>query len=107
MYKVILNLQACLTARFFTISGILRSSDLFVVEVIHDHRMTRLCPAVWQFVIHKGTAVFLGQLLCTIFQGVKIASISLMVNGIVERNQVGIFLVDVVQNLLLEAAPKI
>lgn len=41
--------------------------------------------------VHKRTAVFLGELLCTLFQRVKIASVSLMVIGIVNRNGVGIF----------------
>lgn len=90
-----------------TLPGILRPSNLFVVEIVHDHRVARFCATVWQLIVYKGTAIFLGQSCCLIFQRVKIASVSPVVDGIIEGNQVGIFLGDVLQNLLLEAAPQI
>lgn len=40
-----------------------------MVEVVHGCRVARLGLSVGQIIVHKGTAVYFGQLLCLLFQG--------------------------------------
>lgn len=39
-----------------------------MVEVVHNHQVPRLRPAIGQFVVHEGTAVFDSQLLCLLLK---------------------------------------
>ena len=58
--------------------------------------MSRLCPAVGEFVVHKGTTAFSCKVLRLFFQTTEVASVSLVVDGVVQGEQVGIFLLDIV-----------
>ena len=78
-----------------------------MVEIIHKNGVARLRPSIGQFVIHKGTVVFPGQPFCLSFQTAEIAPVPSVVNGMIQRKQMGIFFCDIVQNVLLETAPQV
>ena len=54
-----------------------------MVEIIHNHRVTGLRPAIGQFVIHKGAAVFHRQLFCLLLQAPEVASVTLLVDFLI------------------------
>lgn len=96
-------------ALWFLGSGacIFRTPDLFMVEVIYDYWMPRLCPAIGQLVIRIGAAVPKGQIHGLPFQRLEVTSVLPVINGMVERQQMGILFSNVVQNDLLKPAPQV
>ena len=79
-----------------SLPGVLRAAYFLVVKIIHNDRMSRLCPAVGEFVVHKGTTALSCKVLRLFFQTTEVASVSLVVDGVVQGEQVGIFLLDIV-----------
>ena len=79
-----------------SLPAVFRATHFLVVKIIHNDRVPRLCPAVGQLVVHEGTAVFFRQPFRLILQTTEVASVSLVVDGVVQGEQVGIFLLDIV-----------
>ena len=89
--------QSTLRSYFLSsLPGVLRAAYFLVVKIIHNDRMSRLCPAIGEFVVHKGTTTFSCKVLRLFFQTTEVASVSLVVDGVVQGEQVGIFLLDIV-----------
>ena len=79
-----------------SLPGVLRAAYFLVVKIIHNNRMPRLCPAVGEFIVHKWTAAFSRKMLRLLLQATEVASVSLVVDGVVQGEHVGVFLPDVV-----------
>ena len=89
--------QSTLRSYFLSsLSGVLRAAYFLVVKIIHNDRVPRLCPAVGEFVVHKGTTAFSCKVLRLLFQTTEVASVSLVIDGVVQGEQVGKFLLDIV-----------
>lgn len=88
-------------------AGVLRAAHFLVIKVIHDDRMPRLCPAVGEFVVHKGTIIFSRKALCPLLQLPEIAPVSSGIDGVVQRLEVRVFLLNIGQDVFFEAAPQI
>ena len=69
--------------------------------------MPRLCSSVGQLVVHKGTVVLFRQPFRLILQTTEVASISLVVDSVVQRNQVRIFFTYIVKDVFFEAASQV
>ena len=88
-------------------AGVFRAAHFLVIKVIHDDRMPRLCPAVGEFVVHKGTIIFSRKALCPLLQLPEIAPVSSGIDGVVQRHEVRVFLLNIGQDVFFEAAPQI
>ena len=89
--------QSTLRSYFLSsLPGVLRAAYFLVVKIIHNDRVPRLCSSVGQLVVHEGTAVFFRQPFRLILQTTEVASVSLVVDSVVQGEQVGIFLLDIV-----------
>ena len=72
-----------------------------------NDRVPRLCPAVGQLVVHEGTVVFFRQPFRLILQTTEVASVSLVVDSVVQRNQVRIFFTNIVHDVFFESASQV
>ena len=89
--------QSTLRSYFLSsLSGVLRAAYFLVVKIIHNDRMSRLCPAVGEFVVHKGTTAFSCKVLRLFFQTTEVASVSLVVDGVIQGEPVGLFLLYII-----------
>ena len=61
-----------------------RATHFLMVKVIYNDRVPRLCPAVGEFVVHKGTTAFSCKVLRLFFQTTEVASVATMAlqNGV-------------------------
>lgn len=82
-----------------SLPGVLRAAYFLVVKIIHNDRMSRLCPAVGEFVVHKGTTAFSCKVLRLFFQTTEVASVSLVVDSVVQRNQVRMLFTYIVKDV--------
>ena len=87
--------------------GVFRATHFLMVKVIHNDRVPRLCPAVGQLVVHEGTVVFFRQPFRLILQTTEVASVSLVVDSVVQRNQVRIFFTYIVKDVFFESASQV
>ena len=55
-----------------------------MVEIVHNHRVARLSPAIGQLIVHEGTAVFDSQLFCLLLKAPEIASVTLLVDCLIQ-----------------------
>ena len=78
-----------------------------MVKVIHNDRVPRLCPTVGQLVVHEGTVVFFRQPFRLILQTTEVASVSLVVDSVVQRNQVRMFFTYIVKDVFFESASQV
>ena len=78
-----------------------------MIEVVHDHRMPLGDSAIRHFVVHKGAIVLLGHFLGFYFKRFKIATVALVIDLIVKRYEIGMFLGDIIQDRFFETTPKI
>lgn len=87
-----------LSELFFSVapSGVLRAAHFLMVKVIHDDRMPRLCPSVWQFVVYKEAVVFFCQLFCLFLQCMKIATVALVIDCVIQRIKISVFLLNII-----------
>ena len=94
---------------FFWIASpaVFRATHFLMVKVIHNDRVSRLCPAVGQLVVHEGTAVFFRQPFRLILQTTEVASVSLVVDSVVQRNQVRKFFTYIVKDVFFESASQV
>ena len=86
---------------------VFRATHFLMVKVIHNDRVPRLCSSVGQLVIHKGTAVFFRQPFRLILQTTEVASVSLVVDSVVQRNQVRMFFTYIVKDVFFESASQV
>ena len=63
--------------------------------------------AIRHFVVHKGAIVLLGHFLGFYFKRFKIATVALVIDLIVKRYEIGMFLGDIIQDRFFETTPKI
>ena len=87
--------------------GVFRATHFLMVKVIHNYGVPRLCSSVGQLVVHEGTAVFFRQPFRLILQTTEVASVSLVVDSVVQRNQVRIFFTNIVQDIFFESASQV
>ena len=87
--------------------GVFRATHFLMVKVIHNYGVPRLCSSVGQLVVHEGTAVFFRQPFRLILQTTEVASVSLVVDNVVQRNQVRIFFTYIVKYVFCEAASQL
>ena len=87
--------------------GVFRATHFLMVKVIHNDRVPRLCSSVGQLVVHEGTAVFFRQPFRLILQTTEVASVSLVVDSVVQRNQVRIFFTYIVKDVFFEDASQV
>ena len=100
--------QSTLRSYFLSsLPGVLRAAYFLVVKIIHNDRMSRLCPAVGEFVVHKGTTAFSCKMLRLFFQTTEVASVSLVVDSVVQRNQVRMFFTYIVKDVFFESASQV
>ena len=94
---------------FFGVASpaVFRATHFLMVKVIHNDRVPRLCSSVGQLVVHEGTAVFFRQPFRLILQTTEVASVSLVVDSVVQRNQVRIFFTNIVHDVFFESASQI
>ena len=78
-----------------------------MVKVIYNDRVPRLCPAVGQLVVHEGTVVFFRQPFRLILQTTEVASVPLVVDSVVQRNQVRMFFTYIVKDVFFESAAQV
>ena len=78
-----------------------------MVKVIHNYGLPRLCSSVGQLVVHEGTAVFFRQPFRLILQTTEVASVSLVVDSVVQRNQVRMFFTYIVKDVFFESASQV
>ena len=69
--------------------------------------MPRLCSSVGEFVVHKGTTAFSCKVLRLFFQTTEVASVSLVVDSVVQRNQVRLFFTNIVHDVFFESASQV
>ena len=100
--------QSTLRSYFLSsLPGVLRATHFLMVKVIYNDRVPRLCPAVGQLVVHEGTAVFFRQPFRLILQTTEVASVSLVVDSVVQRNQVRMFFTYIVKDVFFESASQV
>ena len=87
-------------------SGIVGLPDLFVIEVIHDDRMSGLRPAVGRPVVGEGTPQLLRQVLCLPLQVDEVGAVLLRVDVPVQRKEFRMTLLYVREYVGLESAPE-
>ena len=87
--------------------AVFRATHFLMVKVIHNYRVPRLCSSVGQLVVHEGTAVFFRQPFRLILQTTEVASVSLVVDSVVQRNQVRIFFTNIVHDVFFESASQV
>ena len=69
--------------------------------------MPRLCPSVGEFVVHKETTAFSRKVLRLFFQSTEVASVPLVVDSVVQRNQVRMFFTYIVKDVFFESASQV
>ena len=87
--------------------GVFRATHFLMVKVIHNDRVPRLCSSVGQLVVHEGTAVFFRQPFRLILQTTEVASVPLVVDSVVQRNQVRMFFTYIVKDVFFESASQV
>lgn len=87
--------------------SVFRATHFLMVKVIHNDRVPRLCSSVGQLVVHEGTAVFFRQPFRLILQTTEVASVSLVVDSVVQRNQVRMFFTYIVKDVFFESASQV
>ncbi len=78
-----------------------------MVKVIHNDRVPRLCPAVGQLLSTKGQLFSFRQPFRLILQTTEVASVSLVVDSVVQRNQVRMFFTYIVKDVFFESASQV
>ena len=102
-----LFLYLSLNILFVPLSCILCSTDFLMIEIIYDDWMSLWHPAVGHFIINKGTVILLCHFFGFFFQSFEIAAVVLVIDFVIKRHKVRMFLCYVIHNRLFEATPKI
>lgn len=86
------------------LSCILCSSDFLMIEIIYDDRMSLRYSAVGHFIINKEAVIFPCHLFGFFLQSFEITAVVFVIDFIIKRHKVKMFLCYIIHNRLFEAA---
>ena len=87
--------------------GILRPSDLFMIEIVDNYRMPLFRASIRQFIVYKRTIIVSCQPFCFLFKHLEIAAVFFVIAGILKGYKIRIFFLNVIHNIFFKPTPQV